>query len=829
MNLKKAIQSLLFSVTFLMLLGQGKPMLGAERVVFNLSVLGDFTVSLDSLEEFEKTGEISPDLAKYTNYLDEATLTQFRGLLQKRFPISPVVVSHLTKVGIGKTLLKRVGDLVQMEGNTNGFYALRSSLVLSAADPEGVGIINVLRRFPRQDVRLETDSILELFQTFTALFDYTKTSINAIAQQANQEAAAEKFSNLDQLTDLRNPGQFQFQKKIITFEIAKIRQTNQGLATHYPLEVDFYLPQGKETPSPLVIISHGFGSYQGNYSIAEHLASYGFAVAVPRHIGSDLSYREDFLQGEVRVVLSPSEFVSRPLDIKNLLDELETLAKNNTSWVAGIDLDKVGVLGHSLGGSTAYSLAGANINHQRLAQDCEQKNPLLNSSLFLQCRGSYLPQQNYNLGDERVKAIALAHPLGSSLFGPEEIQKIDIPTLIVGGSQDLVTPVMIEQVHPFIWLNTPKKHLSVMVPGTHFSSTLESDTEGVEGMPKFLIGDNSNLGTAYLKGVSVAFFEAYLNQDDNYLPYLSASYNQQISEEKLTLQTVQSLTPEQLEQAYSETPPVAIIPPLLQQQPTVTVSGSIMERIATTGVLKVALRGDAPPFGYINNEGEWAGYCADVIHELGEYLQENYDIPTEIEVVQLASNLDNRFELVKEKQAYLECGPNTIQNDLSEVSFSNFFFLTGTQFLIKPNNLGKINPFQSLTDVNIGVLENTTTEQFITDKYPRANRERFDASYGRISGIEALKKEQIDVLASDRILLLGEMKRQSLSQENYQLIPPKPLTCEYYGLILPNDDPQWKTVINEFIASEAEAEIWNQWFKSEVSYVLSDLDDCINR
>ncbi len=73
------------------------------------------------------------------------------------------------------------------------------------------------------------------------------------------------------------------------------------------------------------------------------------------------------------------------------------------------------------------------------------------------------------------------------------------------------------------------------------------------------------------------------------------------------------------------------------------------------------------------------------------------------------------------------------------------------------------------------------------------------------------------------------MKRQSLPQENYQLIPPNPLTCEYYGLILPNDDPEWKTIINQFIASETEAKIWSQWFKSEVPYVLDDLDDCINR
>jgi hypothetical protein len=67
-----------------------------------------------------------------------------------------------------------------------------------------------------------------------------------------------------------------------------------------------------------------------------------------------------------------------------------------------------------------------------------------------------------------------------------------------------------------------------MNPGTHFSSTLQPDTEGVEGLPEFLVGNNARFTvTAYLKGVTVAFFEVYLNEDSAIISHiLSSSYGQ---------------------------------------------------------------------------------------------------------------------------------------------------------------------------------------------------------------------------------------------------------------------------------------------------------------
>ena len=239
------------------------------------------------------------------------------------------------------------------------------------------------------------------------------------------------------------------------------------------------------------------------------------------------------------------------------------------------------------------------------------------------------------------------------------MSKIAIPTMILGGSKDLVTPFIEEQAHPFLWLTTEHKYLGVMVGGTHISTSSE---EGVKNFPDIFKGQRPDLGRSYLKAMSLAFFEVYLRDRSDYKPYLSSAYAQTISTEELPLDLVKSLTPEQLELAYGNNPPTPPIP-----ETVVAVSPrkkpNILTEIQKTKTLKIAMRRDAAPFGYINTQaGLWTGYCGDLANSLGQYLAQKLNIPAGIEVVKLPSDLDNRFELVRENTVHLECGPNTIQS-----------------------------------------------------------------------------------------------------------------------------------------------------------------------
>lgn len=242
-------------------------------------------------------------------------------------------------------------------------------------------------------------------------------------------------------------------------------------------------------------------------------------------------------------------------------------------------------------------------------------------------------------------------------------------------------------------------------------------------------------------------------------------------------------------------------------------SETVLEQINRTGLLRVGIREDAVPFGYRDVNGDLTGLCLDFINFFREELKEKLN--KEVIAIKLyKSTLFNRFDLVSDRIVDLECGPNTIRQVSDyNVQFSLPFFLTGTQFLIKRDNQTKFDPNSSLENVNIGLLRNTTNETLIRQRYPLGNIVEFQGVTGRYRGIQALQGDKIEAFASDGILLVGEAILQGLDLgKNYILVPKFPLDCEKYGLILPNNDPEWLAFVNAVIQNNESKKSFYKWF-----------------
>ena len=327
----------------------------------------------------------------------------------------------------------------------------------------------------------------------------------------------------------------------------------------------------------------------------------------------------------------------------------------------------------------------------------------------------------------------------------------------------------------------------------------------------------------------MAFWNVYLRGDDAYLPYLTAQYGEQISaEQPMTVDIITSLTPEQIETAYGQSAPVPIIPPAI----TATVPPrpeSVLTDIEATGVLRIALRKDAAPFGFINRQNAWDGYCGDLAIGLSRYLTQTLKRPVNVEIAEITSTLDNRFELVRNNDVHLECGPNTIRNDVEGVIFSSPFFVASTQFLVPVGNEASVNPNTPLTDVRLGVLSNSTTQTFVEETYPDADIVLFSGVAGRQEGIAAATTGEIDAFVGDGILSYAQVRLDQGTVEGFSLIPELPLTCDFYGLILPNDDSEWRTTVNQFLVSDAENAIATDWFEAAYPVTLNKTEFCLNQ
>ncbi len=527
-----------------------RPAVSAERLYVSYGAL-ERSISVAALEAFVRKGELDSDLFVYSQYADAKRLADLRQALVARADLTPIAVSQFLYTPQGEILLRRLGQVIQPESRDTGFYAIRAALILASSDPEGLTPLNVFRKFPTRGLRIDLQRSLQIAADLEQTVTRTNQATATIEQLAQLEALATPITSTAPLPDLANRGAFSWQKETIRL-VDRTRSFVTALGSDRVFPVDVYLPQIRTDRQarkiPVVVISHGLGSDRTTFRyLAEHLASYGFAVAVPEHPGSNAAQLQALIAGTVSEAAAPSEFVDRPLDIKYLLDDLTRRAKSDPRY-GRLNLEQVGVLGQSFGGYTVLALAGAPINFEQLQKDCgtQALDNTLNLSVLLQCRANALPRLNYGLQDSRVKAIFAINPIDSAVIGQAGFNQISIPTMIVSGNADTIAPALAEQVQPFTWLQSPDRYLALIDRGTHFSTLEETRTSDSIPLPPEVTGPATEVARRYMNALSLAFFQTYIANQRNYQPYLSASYAQFISQDPLRLSLVRSLNAEQL-------------------------------------------------------------------------------------------------------------------------------------------------------------------------------------------------------------------------------------------------------------------------------------------
>ncbi|MDZ4875638.1 MAG: hypothetical protein CLLPBCKN_005058 [Chroococcidiopsis cubana SAG 39.79] len=176
------------------------------------------SISVNSLKATLK-GIVDDELATYAAYVSPQRLLQLQRVLLKRIDLSPVAVSQFLYTPTGTTLLKRLGEVVQTESRQSGFYALRSALILAAADPKGLTLLNILHKFPT-NVRVNMGRMLQMAEALETLISQSRRAIALISENSTVAAAQVQGINFSQLPDLRSPGRFSWSKQTLKLAIA---------------------------------------------------------------------------------------------------------------------------------------------------------------------------------------------------------------------------------------------------------------------------------------------------------------------------------------------------------------------------------------------------------------------------------------------------------------------------------------------------------------------------------------------------------------------------------------------------------------------------------
>ncbi len=252
----------------------------------------------------------------------------------------------------------------------------------------------------------------------------------------------------------------------------------------------------------------------------------------------------------------------------------------------------------------------------------------------------------------------------------------------------------------------------------------------------------------------------------------------------------------------------------------------ILEKIEQTGQVTMGFREGSVPFGYMNEKGEWVGFGLDLGYEIAAALNEKFG--KTIELVKKPINPKTRIPLVINGTVDIGIGSTTITLAREEVvDFSLPYFLTGTRLLVPKDST--IEDFSDLAGKRVGMGSGSTANIKGIDKAmasgiikPACEKVLFEEHN---KGFLALQQGKIHAYFTDASILAG-MQAKAKNPGDWKIVGQY-LTYEPYGIILPENQGEWRDFVNAVLIRTIKSgrfeQIYDKWFgpKGEVPLPMS--------
>jgi len=252
--------------------------------------------------------------------------------------------------------------------------------------------------------------------------------------------------------------------------------------------VKIYYPKAGNGPVPVIVFSHGLGGSRDGYEyLGRHWASCGYVSVHVQHKGSDTAVWKDkpqALEAMKTAAADPQNSINRPLDVRFAIDQMAKMNREDTPLKGRLDLDRIGVAGHSFGAYTTLAVAG---------------------QAFIGPLG-----RESSLADPRVKAaIPMSAPAPRRKDQLDRVYgRIRVPCLHMTGTLDdspIGNSPATERRIPFDHIGGADQYLITFTNGDHM--IFSGRRPGARG------GENDPLFQRLIRMSSTAFWNAYLKGD----------------------------------------------------------------------------------------------------------------------------------------------------------------------------------------------------------------------------------------------------------------------------------------------------------------------------
>jgi ABC-type amino acid transport substrate-binding protein len=245
----------------------------------------------------------------------------------------------------------------------------------------------------------------------------------------------------------------------------------------------------------------------------------------------------------------------------------------------------------------------------------------------------------------------------------------------------------------------------------------------------------------------------------------------------------------------------------------VSAGSGALDRIKVAKTITIAYAPNAYPISFRDADGAPRGYAVELCRRVVASVQRDLGLDA-LEVAWIEGNTPRRIAAVANGEADIECGTTTMTLERQrQVDFSNVVFVESGGILVKADS--GIRALSDLGGKKLGVVPETTTERRLR---PVLEERLINAQLLPIrdvlDGRERLMAGELDAVASDRLLLIGQVAEQG-DAAKFSILEAD-FSVEPYALAVPRNDADFRLAVNRGLAQVYRSgevdRIFERWF-----------------
>ncbi len=403
-------------------------------------------LNIDQLSKLETYNKDSTELITWLKENGFVKVFEFSKFL--KFPVFQEngLNRQVLRSWVGRKILSELSNTIIVPNDKEGVEVFNTIEKL-LEDKKQVSTLDIIKALPSDEILLDIDNLISIIASWKK-------------ELVMQQDTILKLNSLEQ----SNNKVFKNNKKTFDFNLIKLNKKIYSPHRVKPLEIEFWKSNKDYSDKELIIFMPGLGGDINNFKwIGKELTERGWPVVFINHIGSNSDTLSEVLEGKEAIPGSADVFLYR-------IKDLDAVLKAHSNGIFGLENDSYILMGHSLGALIALLYEGKQ-PMDGLDERCDlalKDFALTNLSKLLQCQLNEIPFPEKN-NTKKATAIIGFNTFGSLIWPKEYSSGINVPILLIGGTYDLITPLISEQFKVFLSAKNPLNRFLVVEGGSHFS------------------------------------------------------------------------------------------------------------------------------------------------------------------------------------------------------------------------------------------------------------------------------------------------------------------------------------------------------------------------